>query len=126
VSAVETDVGDHGRRYAVYTGHTLLGTTNLEYAVVPHLRIAGRFLPTPACGHITWVFQLYSRAVAADDRTMLRRYVAERDKLQMELWDAGVRVNAAIDLITTWDNDTHIIHVTSTDHRLWRPRLLPD
>jgi hypothetical protein len=57
---------------------------------------------------------------------MLRRYVAERDKLQMELWDAGVRVNAAIDLIATWDNDTHIIHVTSTDHRLWRPRLLPD
>lgn len=123
---VGTDTWDHGRRYAVYMGNTLLGTSNLEFPVVPHSRIAGRFLPTPACGHVTAVFQLYSRAVAADDRVLLRQYLLERDRLRMELWDAGVKLSASIDLISTWSDGTHIVHVTSTDSRLWRPRLLPD
>jgi hypothetical protein len=124
--AVGTDTWNHDRRYAVYSGTTLLGTSNLEFPVEPHTRVAGRFLPTPASGHITAVFQLYGRAVASEDRRMMRRYVAERDWLRLELWDAGVRLEAAIDLISTWDDGTHIIHVTSTDSRLWRPRLLPD
>src|SRR5687768_4496432 len=101
-AAMGPEAWEHGRRYALYMGSTLLGTSNLEFPVVPHSHIAGRFLPTPACGHVTAVFQLYSRAVAAEDRRMLRRYVAERDKLRLELWDAGVRLNAAVDLISTW------------------------
>ena len=123
-AAVTTDSWDHDRRYAVYMRNTLLGTSNLEFSIVPHVRIAGRFLPTTACAHITWVFQLFSRA--GDDRRLLSRYVAERDKLRLELWDAAIRLDARVDLISTWSDDTHIVHLTSSDPRLWRPRLLPD
>jgi hypothetical protein len=56
----------------------------------------------------------------------MRRYVAERDALRLELWDCGVRLDATVDLISTWYDGTHIIHITSTDSRLWRPRLFPD
>jgi hypothetical protein len=121
-----TDTWDHGRRYAVYSGTTLVGTSNLEFPVERHTRLAGRFLPTPASAHITAVFQLYSQAAAADDRQLLRRFVEERDRLRLELWDAGVRLEAAVDLISTWADGTHIIHITSTDSRLWKPRLFPD
>ena len=123
-AAAANDSWDHDRRYALYTRNTLLGTSNLEFSMVPHVHIAGRFLPTSACAHITWVFHLFSRA--GEDRRLLSRYVAEREKLQLELWDAGVRLDARVDLISTWSDDTHILHLTSSDPRLWRPRLLPD
>jgi hypothetical protein len=123
---VATGTWQHSRRYAVYMGNTLLGTSNLESPAVPGARIAGWFVPTPACAHITWVFQLYSKAVAREDRALLQEYVTERDKLRLELWIAGIRLEGVVELISTWSDALHVVHVASADTRLWRPLLYPD
>jgi hypothetical protein len=124
--AVATDTWEHGRQYAIYTGNSLLGTSNLEYPVQPLKRVAGRFQPTPAFDELSSVFQRYARAVATGDRRMLRTYVEQRDRLRLELWAGGVRLDALVELITTWVNGIHIVHISSSDDRLWRPRLHPD
>lgn len=124
--AVATDTWEEGRQFAIYTGNILLGTSNLEYPITIGSRIAGRFLPTSACDNLTWVFQLYSSAAGVADRPSLKAYVRERDRLRLELWCAGSRLNAIVELISTWPDGTHIVHVASTDPQLWRPRNQPD
>ena len=120
-TALATSVWDHTRRYAIFRGNELLGTTNLEFVVVHGERVAGRFYPAWHFRKYESIFQLYS--TAADERA-LRRYKRQRDQLALELWDAGMALLARVDLISAWTARQWMIHVTINDTRFWgaRPR----
>jgi hypothetical protein len=109
-------------RYAVYRGSTLLGTSHLEWTVEPGARVAGRLDVTPAFGSIVAVFNLYRQAATLGDARLLKEYVRDRDALRLEVWDSGHRLDAQVELISTWGPHHRMIHVHSRDERLWQGR----
>lgn len=123
--AVGAGTPDDVRRYAVYRGLILIGTTNLEMVVEPGVRAAGIFYPASEFGAVRSIFALYRQAADGADKQLLREFVRRRDRLDLHVWRAGVELDARVELISAWDAATHVIHVTSRDDRLWRWRY-PD
>jgi hypothetical protein len=78
------------RRYAVYRGLILIGTTNLEMVVEAGVRAAGIFYPESEFGAVRSVFALYRRAADRSDKQLLREFVRRRDQLGLRVWRAGV------------------------------------
>ena len=122
---VATGLSDDLRRYAVYRQHLLVGTSNLEQVTEHGLAAAGLFHPAGGFASIRSVFQLYLRAERRNDPHLLRAYVQQRDQLHLEIWRAGDRLDARVDLIAQWDRRTFVLHVTSSDPKFWRWRF-PD
>jgi hypothetical protein len=123
--AVGAGTPDDVRRYAVYRGLILIGTTNLEVVVEAGVRAAGIFYPTSEFGAVRSVFALYRRAVDRSDKELLREFVRRRDRLDLHVWRAGVELDAKVELISAWDPANHVVHVASHDDQLWRWRY-PD
>jgi hypothetical protein len=120
--AVATSTLGPARRYAIYRGNDLIGTSHLEFSPAHGARVAGWFHPTSHFDGIADVFALYAAAVGETDRGQLRRYVEALDTLGLAVYDSGVRLNASVELISTWSATQHVIHVASADERLWRWR----
>ena len=113
-------VWDHSAVYAVYSGNTLLGTSNLEFPIEPGVRVAGWFHAVRAFDEIAAaVFAIYDYARQTGLPHDLARYIAARDALRLELWRAGVRLVGDIELISTWTHTTRVLHVRSSDRRVW-------
>jgi hypothetical protein len=112
-------VWDHSRRYAIYRGNDLLGTTNLEYVVTHGERVAGRFHPAWQFRRYESIFNLYSNAT---DEQALRRYKKQRDELNLEVWDSGILLDARVDLVSQWSPRQWMMHVSVIDKRFWSTR----
>jgi hypothetical protein len=111
------------RRYEVWRGGVLIGTTDLEVIVEPGARAAGVFHPMPVYASVLSTFALYGRAASTGDDRLLREFVHQRDGLRLQVRRDGVPLDARVDLISRWELRKFMVHVSSRDERFWRWRL---
>ena len=109
------------RRYAVYSRYNLIGTTALEYTLVFGEWAGGVFYPTPPYRRVPQAFANLQHALERDTQAV-RRFLEERDRLGFELWLSGERLDGAIELISQWNAGKCVIHVRTSDPRVWNGR----
>lgn len=107
-----------GRRFAVYRGNDLMGTTLLEYVFQPGERLGGEFHPTRYYYEIERTFLRLSYALSRS-LPSAPDILRERDNLLLELWMSGERLDAVVELISQWEPRRWMIHVATRDPRLW-------
>jgi hypothetical protein len=107
-----------GRRFAIYRGSELMGTTHLEYPVVAWQRAAGEFFPTRHYYLVERVFLRLADTITHGLPSLPDR-LHERDALGLELWLSGERLDAVVELISQWEPRRWMVHVATRDARFW-------
>jgi hypothetical protein len=105
------------RKFSVYSGNRLLGTTDLEVQLPDGSGAAGRFHPEPVFRDCRDVFMRLRQALTRGGPS-LARCLAERDALRLTLWRDAAQLDAQIEMISPWSTSKWVVHVRSRDARL--------